>query len=74
MRSTGSPDTEEFDRPLTSAALNAALSVGAMMNFLADFDINHVVEVADWARDIWKRESIALLSLSLQHVCSPTPV
>jgi hypothetical protein len=45
-----------------------------MMNLLADFDINHVVEVADWARDIWKRESIALLSLSLQHVCSPTPV
>lgn len=45
------PDTEEFDHPLTSAALNAALSVAAMMSFLADYDVAHVVEAASLARD-----------------------
>jgi uncharacterized protein YjaG (DUF416 family) len=45
------PDTEEFNHPLTSAALNAALSLAATMSFLADGDINHVVEAAGLARD-----------------------
>jgi uncharacterized protein YjaG (DUF416 family) len=45
------PDTEEFDHPLTSAALNAALSLAAVMSFLADHDVAHVVEAAGLARD-----------------------
>jgi uncharacterized protein YjaG (DUF416 family) len=45
------PDTEEFDHPLTSAALNAALSTGAMMSFLADYDVDRVVEAAGLACD-----------------------
>ena len=47
----GAPDTEEFDHPLTSAALNTALSVGAAMSFLADYDVDHLVEAAGLARD-----------------------
>ena len=45
------PDTEEFNHPLTSAALNAALSIAATMGFLADDDVNHIVEAAGLARD-----------------------
>ncbi len=45
------PDTEEFDHPLTSAALNAVLSVAAVMEFVADFDVDHVLEVANLAID-----------------------
>jgi uncharacterized protein YjaG (DUF416 family) len=45
------PDTEEFNHPLTSAALNAALSVAATMELLAEEDINHLVEAAGLARD-----------------------
>jgi uncharacterized protein YjaG (DUF416 family) len=45
------PDTEEFDHPLTSAALNASLSVAALMGFLSDFDVTHIAEIAGLARD-----------------------
>jgi uncharacterized protein YjaG (DUF416 family) len=45
------PDTEEFDHPLTSAALNAALSIATTISLLSDDDVNHVVEVAGLARD-----------------------
>lgn len=45
------PDTEEFNHPLISAALNAALSVVAMMSFLADDNVDHVVEAAGLASD-----------------------
>lgn len=45
------PDTEKFDHPLTSAALNAALSIGLLMNFLSDGNENHIVEAAELARD-----------------------
>lgn len=45
------PDTEEFNHPLTSAALNAALSIAAAISLLADDDVNHVVEAAGLARD-----------------------
>lgn len=45
------PDTEKFYHPLTSAALNAALSVAATINFLADDDVTHIVEAAGLARD-----------------------
>ena len=44
------PDTEDFIHPLMSAALNAALSVAETMEFLADNDVNHLVEVAVLAR------------------------
>jgi uncharacterized protein YjaG (DUF416 family) len=45
------PDTERFEHPLTSAALNAALSVRAVTRFLSDHDVKHVLEVAGLARD-----------------------
>ena len=45
------PDTEEFSHPLTSAALNAALSIAATIRLLADDDADHVVEAAGLARD-----------------------
>lgn len=45
------PDTEEFNHPLISAALNAALSVAGMMSFLADDNVDHVVEAAGLASD-----------------------
>jgi uncharacterized protein YjaG (DUF416 family) len=45
------PDTEEFSHPLTSAALNAALSIAATISFLADHDVDHVVEAAGLTRD-----------------------
>jgi uncharacterized protein YjaG (DUF416 family) len=44
------PNTEDFIHPLMSAALNAAISVVETMQFLADNDVNHVVEVAVLAR------------------------
>jgi uncharacterized protein YjaG (DUF416 family) len=44
------PDSEHFIHPLMSAALNAALSVVETMEFLADNDVNHLVEVAVLAR------------------------
>lgn len=47
----GAPDTEEFDHPLTSAALNAALSIGALITFLSEYDVDHIVEAAELARD-----------------------
>ena len=55
------PDTEEFDHPLTSAALNAVLSVGAAMSFLANHDVDHVVEAAGLARD-----TVALYAQSIE--------
>jgi uncharacterized protein YjaG (DUF416 family) len=45
------PDTEKFDHPLTSAALNAALSIGLLMRFLSEGNVNHIVEAAGLARD-----------------------
>jgi len=55
------PDTAEFDHPLTSAALNAALSVGATMSFLVDYDVDHVIEAAGLARD-----TVALYAQSIE--------
>ncbi len=40
------PDTEDYTHDLTSAALDTALSVGLTMEFIADRDIDHVVEAA----------------------------
>jgi uncharacterized protein YjaG (DUF416 family) len=45
------PDTEEFDHPLTSEALNEALSIAATMSFLADHSVDYIVEAARLARD-----------------------
>jgi uncharacterized protein YjaG (DUF416 family) len=47
----GAPDTEEFEHPLTSAALNTTLSIEATMSFLGDYDVDHLVEAAGLARD-----------------------
>jgi len=67
------PDTEEFDHPLTSAALNAALSIAATISFLADDDVDHVVEAAGLARDTaalyaQATEATPPRSLSLEEV------
>lgn len=45
------PDTEAFDHPLTSAALNFALSVHSLMAFSSDDNVDHVVEAAGLSRD-----------------------
>lgn len=45
------PDTEDFDHPLTSAALDGGLSIGLMMEFLVDDDVDHIVEAASLAHD-----------------------
>lgn len=47
----GAPDTEDFNHPLTTAALNAALSIAATIRFLADDDVDHIVEATCLARD-----------------------
>jgi uncharacterized protein len=67
------PDTEEFDHPLTSAALNAAIAVGAMMSFLADSNVDHIVEAAALARDTaalyaQSLDAIAPRSLSFSEI------
>lgn len=64
----GAPDTEKFDHPLTSAALNAALSIGAAMSFLADDDIDHIVEAAILGIDtmaLFAQNSEASFNISL---------
>jgi uncharacterized protein YjaG (DUF416 family) len=68
-----SPDTEKFDHPLTSAALNAALSVGLLMSFLSDGNVNHIVEAAGLARDtmalyVQSAEAIPPHSLSSKDI------
>lgn len=69
------PDTEEFEHPLISAALNAALSVGAMMNFLTDHNVDHIVEAAGLARDtvalyVQGIEAVAPYSLDFEQITS----
>jgi len=67
------PDTEEFDHPLTSAALDAALSISYLMTFLLDHSVNHIVDVAGLARDtvalfVENTEAVHPYSLSLDRV------
>lgn len=45
------PSTEEFQHSLTSAALDATLSIAELMTFLTDDSIDHVIEIAGWAPD-----------------------
>ena len=45
------PDTEEFDHHLTSAALNAALSIAATMSFLIAHSVDRLIEAARFAYD-----------------------
>jgi uncharacterized protein YjaG (DUF416 family) len=75
----GAPDTEEFDHPLVSAALNAALSIAALMTFLSDKDVNHVAEASELAEDTVALYAQAVEndpphSLNLQEVLSHTLV
>ena len=46
------PHTDDFDHPLTSEALRAAISVALTMEFLADWDVAHVLESAQLANDV----------------------
>jgi uncharacterized protein YjaG (DUF416 family) len=69
----GAPDTEDFDHILTSAALNAALSIGDLMLFLADQHIDHIVEAAGLARDtvamyVDRTQSVPPVSLPLDRI------
>jgi uncharacterized protein YjaG (DUF416 family) len=47
----GAPDTEEFDHPLTSVALSAALATAALMRFLSERNVDHAVAAATLAFD-----------------------
>ena len=67
------PDTEAFDHVLTSAALNATLSIGALMSFLSDHNVDHIIEVTDLARDtvalyVQITEAVPPLSLGFDEV------
>lgn len=67
------PDTEEFDHLLTSAALDAALSINHLMTFLLDHNIDHIVDAAGLARDtvdlfVQRTEAVHPFSLSLDKV------
>jgi uncharacterized protein YjaG (DUF416 family) len=48
----GAPDMDDFDHPLKSAALSAALSVELTMEFLTDGDVAHVLEAAQLTNDV----------------------
>src|SRR5437879_12670076 len=43
------PDTERFDHTLTSAAVNAPLSLGLLMSFLSEGNLDNIVEAAGLA-------------------------
>lgn len=45
------PDTEEFIHPLTSVALNTAVAVKLLVKYLAEQDLDYVVDIASLARD-----------------------
>jgi len=45
------PETEKFTSLYVSSALDAAVSVGFLLRFILDGDIQHVAEVASLARD-----------------------
>jgi uncharacterized protein YjaG (DUF416 family) len=67
------PDTEEYDHYLTSAALNAVLSIGLLIAFTSDHNVDHAVEVSGLACDtvalnVQRLDSISPLSLSLDEV------
>jgi uncharacterized protein YjaG (DUF416 family) len=67
------PDTEEYDHYLTSAALNAVLSIGLLIAFTSDNNVDHAVEVSCLACDtvalnVQSLDSISPLSLSLDEV------
>ena len=59
------PDTEDSDHPLVSVALSAALSIAAIMRFLSDFSVDHVVEESGLAVDT--------AALYAQHVDAVAP-
>jgi uncharacterized protein YjaG (DUF416 family) len=45
------PDTEDFRHELTSAALDATLGIGSLMNFLSDRNLDNVIESAGYMYD-----------------------
>jgi uncharacterized protein YjaG (DUF416 family) len=67
------PDTEDSDSPLVSPALNAALSIAAMMTFIADGNTDQILQAMELDRDttalrIQIVESKGPRSLDLKHV------
>jgi uncharacterized protein YjaG (DUF416 family) len=71
----GDPDTEAFDHPLTSAALNAALAIQSLYDFLSSRDVDDVVEAAVLARDtvalyVQSVEAVAPFSVSAERITS----
>lgn len=57
------PDTEDFSHPLVSAALDAAVSIGWLLNFVCDGSLAHVVEIV--------RSSIDTVFLYIQGAVLP---
>ena len=62
------PDTEDYDDPLVSHALNAALSICELVDFVTDNDIEHIVKVSNLAFD-----SIDLHLNNMTHSVITTP-
>ena len=46
------PDSEEFDHPLSEAALDATLAIESVQSFLKAYDLDEIIDVARRARDI----------------------
>jgi uncharacterized protein YjaG (DUF416 family) len=61
------PDTEDYDHPLTSAALNAVLMIAATVDFLSDGNADLVFEVAELAHDT---AALSAQSTSTTSPCS----
>ena len=67
------PDTEEYDHPLTSAALNAVLSLELLKRFILEGDVDHILEAAGLARDtvaiyVQSIEALSPVSLNCNEV------
>jgi len=45
------PNTEKYTNEFVSYALNAALSMAAVLDFIIDGSVNHILKIAELARD-----------------------
>src|SRR5260370_14208344 len=75
----GTPDTEYFKSPLTSAALDAANSVGEALDYALDRSIEHIVTIASLARDtvdvfIQRRDNLSYSDKSLEDKIAHDPL
>jgi uncharacterized protein YjaG (DUF416 family) len=66
------PDTEKYTHPLTSSALNCALSLEHLMSFLSDHDVTHILDIVDLAADtvflfVQRNNSCQPLALDIEN-------